>query len=139
MKKWPLTASGHLRYADELTRGPGSSPERQSRLGAGTKPLHDLITNLQAAKYNKKDPRPLQKELNDPQAPGQGCKSGKVGRPPTSTGTATGSSRIHRPSPATPGGQAGQGITSSEGLPREHPRDQCRAIRRIFPGGRKLG
>jgi len=29
-------------------------------IGAGTKPLHDLITNLQAAKYNKKDPRPLQ-------------------------------------------------------------------------------
>jgi hypothetical protein len=47
-----LSAAGFRHMLDLLVTG--------LAIGGGTKPLHDLITNLQAAKYNKKDPKPLQ-------------------------------------------------------------------------------
>jgi hypothetical protein len=47
-----LSAAGVRHMLDLLVTG--------LAIGAGTKPLHDLITNLQAAKYSKKDQRPLQ-------------------------------------------------------------------------------
>jgi hypothetical protein len=47
-----LSAAGFRHMLDLLVTG--------LAIGGGTKPLHDLITNLQAAKYNRKDPRPLQ-------------------------------------------------------------------------------
>jgi hypothetical protein len=47
-----LSAAGFRHMLDLLVTG--------LAIGAGTKPLHDLITNLQAAKYSKKDQRPLQ-------------------------------------------------------------------------------
>lgn len=47
-----LSAAGFRHMLDLLVTG--------LTIGAGAKPLHDLITNLQAATCNKKDLRPLQ-------------------------------------------------------------------------------